>query len=133
MTDKPNPDVPASVASQFAGRMRTHGLSLDFSVKSLLSDVDEILLKRPLDDAELEMCLSAYVGEALVRLFHGKWEGFFSVEHPVTNFYTSWVKIGEQTFWPSHFPGYRLKNGPSEGSFREYIEPKIAKWTSESR
>jgi hypothetical protein len=125
---------PTEVAKSFALKMSQSGYCLDFSLKSLIEEVDRLI------DTELGLepigpeswgeatNLEAYVGETLCKLFNGKWAGDFHQDSGV-NFYTSFIIFGEYKLYPSHFIAYRVSNGKKEvGSFSEYfkiVEPNI--------
>jgi hypothetical protein len=128
MDPEKDPD-PAGSALRFAEKLRVAGYSLDFSLKSLSSEIDQ-LLESPLfsdhssppqwhDEASLE----AYLGETLRQLFNGEWKGAFSQSNPGPNFYLSWVQFGEFRYFPSHFLAYRISNGKADtGTFSQYLE-----------
>jgi hypothetical protein len=120
---------PEGSARFFAEKLRAAGYGLDFSLKSLSSEIDK-LFETPLfsdhsspaqwhDEAGLE----AYVGETLRQLFNGEWKGAFSQSNPGANFYLSWVQFGEFRYFPSHFLAYRIGNGEADtGTFNRYLD-----------
>ena len=126
------PDAGVSpFAAEFAEAMRADGFALDFSMESLERVVDEILdspdvnLDQSPQSWRTQAGLEAYVGETLARLHDGIWKGQFSQENPGVNFYTSYVEFGQYRYYPSHFLGYRISNGPGEGTFAEHLKRKL--------
>jgi hypothetical protein len=125
----PEGDSPASAAEAFAARMQQAGYSFDFSLRSLLEEVDR-LLDSPYftnhnnpEQWPDEARLTAYVGETLVRLYAGVWTGQFYVNHAWTNFYTCSVQFGEYAYKPSHFLDYQFSNGKnSTGTFAHHLQ-----------
>ena len=118
---------PKVTAERFVEFLSAHGYEFDFTSSSLISEVDA-LFDAPvfaLGPEELKRNtqggLAAYIGETLAREFDGKWEGEFRQDDPGANFYGSSVKFGDHVFFPSRFIGDRLSNGPSEGSFADYL------------
>jgi hypothetical protein len=122
-------DDPTYSATLFADQMNARGYALDFSLKSLVEEIEKLFEstlflnhENPaqwIDEASLE----AYIGETLCRLFDGKWQGEFRQDNPGPNFYASFVSFGEFQFYPSHFIAYRISNGKeSIGTFTAYLE-----------
>lgn len=122
------PADPKSCAEHFADIMGKKGYTLDFSLKSLETEIDRILEKYSKIEYQelniLEEFLTAYVGESLLRIFGGSWAGNFygPLNRSGVNFYTSYMVINDFRFNPNHFIGYYLSNGKkSEGTFYEYL------------
>ena len=136
---------PKFEAQVFVERMQGLGYELDYSLKSLNSEIDQILrspLFRNLDDKSnegltnselidqqrLESGIEAYIGETLCRLFDGCWSGFTSAGFGI-NFYSCDLKFGEFKTRISHFLSYRINHGEQkQGTFKKYLEgllPKI--------
>lgn len=123
-----DPMNPKICAEDFAEIMNKKGYNLNFSLASLEKEIDEILEKYSKtgdNDREiLEIFLTAYVGESLIRLFGGSWDGDFyaSLNKAGINFYTSYMMINNFRFNPDHFIGYYLGNGKkSEETFYDYL------------
>jgi len=122
---------PAEVAQAFARARASPAHPIDFSLESLRRDVDAYLAPLPWDPSgegapyEAQIGLAAYVGETLARLHGGTWQGDFRVDNPGANFYCSWVAFGAYRFFPDHYIGYRLSNGPVEGTFAQYLDAVI--------
>ncbi len=126
MKKLPEGDNPNEVAEIVSKKYLDKGYNLDFSLKSLESEMDKILENEIPEDwiesAKLESELTAYFGETLCRIFETKWKGEYYVENSGMNFYTSKIKKNGIEFGPSHFIGYYLSNGKeSEGSFKDYL------------
>jgi hypothetical protein len=129
--DRP-PDDPAAAAEAFAARYRVPEMPLDFSLASLPVDVDRLVQlpafchgrDRAATDAEerAEVGLCAYIGESLRRAFDGEWVGGFDPCVSIMNYYRSRVRFGAYHFNPHAFVGYRLANGPEEGTFKDYLK-----------
>ena len=127
--------IPAQTAKEFSGQMLEKGYALDFSLNSLKNEIDKIIESPDikLDGADpdawrIQYSLEAYIGHTLALLFNGVWKGEFCKDNPGVNFYTSYVEFGKYLYYPSHFIGYRISNGPKEGLFKDYLErvlPKI--------
>lgn len=122
------PSDPKTCAKHFADLMEKKGYKLDFSLKSLETEIDRILEKYSKIEYQelniLEEFLTAYVGETLLHLFGGNWVGDFygPLNRVGINFYTSYMVINDFRFNPNHFIGYYLSNGKkSEGTFYEYL------------
>jgi hypothetical protein len=123
-----NADV-ASIAESFARDMKEAGVPLDFTMHSLEVEIDA-LLERYKDDLaredsygwRLTAGLEAYVGETLARLLNGAWKGTFNSVNPGSNMYTSYVEFGAYKYYPSHFLGYRITNGLTQGTFKEHLD-----------
>jgi hypothetical protein len=119
---------PGLVAEAFARDQSAAGRAFDFSRDSLLGSVDGFIqacLGQRSDDPaqwKLEAALEAYVGETLRRVYDGIWQGEFRDDNPGPNFYCSWVEFGSYRYFPSHFIGYRISNGPGEGTFAEHLQ-----------
>lgn len=122
---------PMTVAEDFAAQQSAAGYPLPFSLASLETQVDRLLVLPifrhgrkglPTDAEERnEAALAAYVGETLRRLFGGEWGGSFYPRSQARNYYESFVLFGDFLFNPHLFVGYRLTNGEGEGSFRSYL------------
>jgi len=122
---------PVAAAEGFAATRSAAGYPLDFSLASLETQVDRLLVlpifrhgreRLPTDAEERnEAALAAYIGETLRRLFSGEWIGSFYPRSLALNFYESFVMFGDFRFEPHLFVGYRLTNGEGEGSFRSYL------------
>ena len=129
----PPSDNPGDVAEHFAETMGKQGFELDFSLTSLLVEVDRLLeapgvvTRESVAGHKNEAALGAYVGETLARLFDGVWQGQFSADNTGINFYMSYVDFGEYRYHPSHFVSYRISNGPGEGTFAEHLERTLPK------
>jgi hypothetical protein len=119
-------------AETFAAAHRGADLRLDYSLASLEVEIDRVI-KLPIfnrggesaagEQDELALTgLCASIGESLRRLFQGEWVGAFSATSWLENFYRSTVRFGEFEFNPHGFIGYRLSNGPEEGTFQGYLE-----------
>lgn len=125
--------LQSEVAEKFAWRMNLLFFKLDFSTKSLESEIDKILDSRivPIKGRwkigwRNHAAIEAYIGEVIVRNFAGEWKGAFCADNPAGNFYTSYVQIGAYIFKPSHFLGYRISNGEdSHGTFRNYYTKTV--------
>ncbi|MCY0976508.1 hypothetical protein PGH12_05020 [Chryseobacterium wangxinyae] len=122
------PMNPRICAEYFATIMERKGFVLNFSLESLEIEIDKILEKysKSLDsDREiLEDFLTSYIGESLIRLFGGDWDGNFygPLNRVGVNFYTSYIIINDFRFNPNHFIGYYFSNGKkSEGTFYDYL------------
>lgn len=121
-------DNPKEIAEEFSQLMNNKGFSFDYSLKSLEKEVDKVLEKvAVIDENEkkiLERFITAYIGETIIRLYNGTWEGaFYGPDNPIgSNFYTARIKIGKFNFYPSHFIEYFISNGKkTEGTFYEYL------------
>ena len=123
---------PVASAEAFAAEHRTSGRMLDFSLESLLANFDRIVelpmfnhgRDKPATAAEdrAQAALCAYVGESLRRAFAGEWVGEFDPDAPIHNYYRSRVRFGAFHLNPHSFVGYRLTNGPEEGTFQAYLK-----------
>lgn len=119
---------PKIVAEMFAREQSAQGFALDFSLRSLIVEVDKVLDSPEISGDEpanwkSQAGLEAYVGESLCRLFDGKWGGEFCYENPGPNFYLSYIEFGSYRFFPSYFLAYRISNGEkSTGTFKAYLE-----------
>lgn len=119
-------DDPVKTAEAFSKRMKAEGFLFDYSLKSLETEIDRFLEKQVTKSEEekeqIEIELTAYIGESIRRIYNGKWTGEFNAEAGGVNFYLCKVSIGKFEFYPSHFISYYLNNGKkSEGSFYEYL------------
>ncbi len=125
-------------AEAFAKKMKSIGFNCDFSKDSLMTQIDSILNSNKVclggekpECWENEVGLEAYIGETLLRLYEGNWQGTFDSKSPSDNFYFSFVKFDEYDFYPSHFIGYKVINGEkAEGTFNEYISRVLPKMTT---
>jgi hypothetical protein len=119
---------PEQVAQAFAHAHASAVHPFDFSLESLRRDVDAYLEAQPWGPGaeappyEAHIGLAAYVGQSLARLYGGTWQGRLRVDNPGANFYCWWVSFGVYRFFPDHYIGYRLSNGPVEGSFAQYLD-----------
>lgn len=123
---------PAAIALEFATTHSASGFQLDFSLESLETEIDRLLALpiffrgrdgSPTDqESRNQAGISAYVGETLRRLFHGRWGGEFYPDRTEVNFYTSFVAFAGYRYWPSHFISYGLTNWPGEGTFAQHLE-----------
>ena len=120
--------------------MESHGYSLEFSLENLMENIEPILesslfsyLKnnhsQPTDPKEkqyqehLESGLEAYVGEILCQKYNGKWEGVFSSNGFLMNFYSVGLQFGNYHVRLSHYFSYRLSHGKKDqGTFTEYLD-----------
>jgi hypothetical protein len=124
---------PEQVAHAFARAHAGAAHPFDFSLESLRRDVDAYLDVRPWGPGaetapyEAHIGLAAYVGESLARLYGGAWQGRLRIDNPGANFYCWWVAFGVYRFFPDHYIGYRLSNGPVEGTFAQYLEGVLAR------
>ena len=117
-------------AESFACHMKNLGFDCDFSLQSLLNDIDLILNSSEVSfkgegTAGLNNLagIEAYIGETLKRLYHGEWHGKFVLHTPESNFYTSYLSFGEYKFYPARFLTYRLTHGEDvEGTFATYLQ-----------
>lgn len=116
-------------AEEFAERMSAHGFKLDFSLKSLQEDIDNIIDFKDVDFSDSSEAgpinhtgLESYIGETLTMLFNGKPKGEFKSGKPNRNFYFSYIRFGKFQYYPSDFIRFRIANGPEEGSFKEHLE-----------
>lgn len=117
-------------AESFAFHMKKLGFNCDFSLHSLLNDIDLILNSSEVSfkngcSAGLNNLagIEAYIGETLKRLYHGEWHGSFVLHTPESNFYTSYLSFGEYKFYPARFLTYRLTHGENvEGTFATYLQ-----------
>ena len=131
------PTSEAQIASVFAKNMKSLGFNCDFSLRSLLHDVDKILNSV---ERSPEVCeksdihylagIEAYIGETLRRLYNGTWQGKFIIDTPESNFYSSYLQFGDYKFYPARFLTYRLTHGAyQEGTYATYLQrilPKLA-------
>jgi hypothetical protein len=117
-------------AETFVNDMKSLGFECDFSLHSLLNDIDVMLSssrisfddKNPSGYRHLAG-IQAYIGETLKRLYGGEWQGKFIIDTPESNFYTAYLSFGEFNFYPARFLTYRLGNGEAlEGTFKAYLE-----------
>ncbi len=129
MIDQNKTEDPAQIANLFAAKYNNAGYQFDFSMKSLLVEMDKILeanSNHSLENREILVAeLTAYFGETICQLHLGKWEGaFYGPLNPNgVNFYTCKIKVGDSEFGPSHFFEYYVSNGKkSEGTFKNYLQ-----------
>lgn len=120
--------VPKICAEQFVEIMKKKGYKLNFSIESLENGIDDILEKYSnIEGNDLSILiafLTAYIGETLIRIFGGGWDGDFygPLSRTGINFYTSYIVINDFRFNPNHFISYYLGNGKkSEGTFYNYL------------
>jgi hypothetical protein len=121
--------IELETAERFSQKGSKLGFLLDFSIESLKVEVDRVLNSTEIcfggikhECWENQSGLEAYVGEALLRLYGGEWQGQFNSKNPGANFYFSFVKFDTYKFFPSRFLGYRISNGEeNEGSFSNYL------------
>lgn len=92
----------SAIAKDFAKRMALKGFDLNFSLNSLKTEIDKII-------------------ESTEKSSDG------SAKMNASNFYLSFIKFGDFSYFPSHFLGYRIANGPVEGKFKEHIENVLIK------
>lgn len=117
-------------AESFACHMKKLGFDCDFSLQSLLNDIDLILNSPEVsfnDEGTAGLNnlagIEAYIGETLKRLYHGEWCGKFILHTPESNFYTSYLSFGEYKFYPARFLTYRLTHGEDvQGTFATYLQ-----------
>jgi len=124
----------SAIAMDFAKKMALKGFDLNFSLNSLKTEIDKIIEsteKSSDGSAKMNMAdeigLEAYIGETLLTLSNGMWQGDFNEKTNAPNFYLSFIKFGSFSYFPSHFLGYRIANGPVEGKFKEHIEDVLIK------
>jgi hypothetical protein len=132
LADGKSENDPVACAEAFAAQHRGPDLPLDFSLASLRSDVDRLLLLPMFHhgrdglataaEERAEAALCAYVGESARRLFDGEWVGEFDPAVPINNFYRSRVRFGTFHFNPHIQVAYRLTNGPEEGTLGEHLD-----------
>lgn len=122
---------PTEIAEYFSSIQIRYGFKFDFSLESLEKEVDRFLEQNSnlseYVQTIIESLLTAYVGETICRLYNGKWCGEFCdpLNETGSNYYLSWIEIGEFKYKPSQFLGYYLKNGKkNEGSFYDYLYNK---------
>jgi hypothetical protein len=122
----------SAIAKDFVKRMALKGFVLNYSLNSLKTEIDKIIEsteKSSDGSAKMNMTdeigLEAYIGETLLVLFSGMWQGEFNENTNAPNFYLSFIKFGDFSYFPSHFIGYRIANGPVEGTFKEHIQNVI--------
>lgn len=116
-------------AEEFAEKMSAYGYKLDFSLKSLEEDIDNMIESEDVDLSDSsevgsinQTGLEAYIGETLTMLFRGKPKGEFKSGKLNRNFYFSYIEFGKFRYYPSDFIRLRLSNGPGEGSYKEHLE-----------
>lgn len=116
-------------AEEFVKKMSAYGFKLDFSLKSLEEDIDNIIESEDVDFSDSpepgsinQTGLEAYIGETLTLLFKGKPKGQFKSGKLNRNFYFSYIEFGKFRYYPSDFIRFRLSNGPEEGSYKEHLE-----------
>ena len=122
-------------AEDFSRKMKFFFIKLDFSQRSLESEIDKILNSKVIIfggkwhfTLRNQAALEAYIGETLCRLYNGSWAGEFDSTSPTSNYYYSYIEFGSYILYPSHFLSHRISNGEkSEGTFRNYIEKIIPK------
>lgn len=133
--EDPNPHVPPKVAAAFMELMAGYGHKLSADVTCLRAKADRVveleLFNRdhrtrfdgglPGTSFDLESGLSAYIGETLIKAHDGLWTGFFAPTSGM-NFYTAKISFGGYDLYPSHWPAYRISNGPTELSFAEWLD-----------
>lgn len=119
---------PKICAEQFVEIMKKKGYDLNFSLESLEEEIDKILERYSKIEGHdlyiLREFLTAYIGETLIRIFNGGWEGDFygPLSRTGINFYTSYIIINDFRFNPNHFISYYLSNGKrAEGTFYNYL------------
>ncbi len=125
-------NIELETAELFAKKASRLGFDFDFSIGSLKLEIDRLLDSTEIcfEDTKRECWenqsgLEAYIGETLLRLYRGEWQGQFNAKNPAGNYYLSFVQFGAYRYFPSHFLGYRISNGEeSEGSFSSYL-PKL--------
>lgn len=130
--------IEKQAAEQFAENMKKYNVYCDFSLLSLLVDIDLILnneaifnkqsnLPDPIKQQAYknEAGLGAYIGESVCRLYQGTWKGVFNPNNAAFNYYTSAVIFGDYAFYPTHFISYHISNNKpgeqSEGTFADYL------------
>ena len=116
-------------AEEFVEKMSAYGYKLDFSLKSLEEDIDNMIESEDVDLSDSsevgsinQTGLEAYIGETLTMLFRGKTKGEFRSGKLNRNFYFSYIEFGKFRYYPSDFIRLRLSNGPEEGSYKEHLK-----------
>jgi hypothetical protein len=134
---EPNPDVPPRVAEGFVEFMTKHGYDLSLDLACLQGTIESIIELDLFRDRsgsrhgfevgsagityDAETGLSVYIGEVLARTFDGVWTGHCAPTSGL-NFYTLKLSFGDYKASPSWWPAYRISNGPSEGTFEEWLQ-----------
>jgi hypothetical protein len=126
-----------TIATEFANRMTSKGINLDFTLSSLETEIDKIIedIDNTIDDKDKisiidRIGMEAYVGEVLLSFFKGTRQGKFDENNPGANFYLSSISFGDYAYYPSHFLSYRFLNGPAEGKFRDHLKNVLNKINS---
>ena len=128
MNEIKNQRDPTEIAEYFSSIQSRYGFKFDFSLESLEKEVDRFLEENSnlseYTQTIIESLLTAYVGETICRLYKGKWCGEFCgpLNKTGSNYYLSWIEIGDFKYKPSQFIEYYLGNGKkSEGTFYDYL------------
>lgn len=132
--------VQKHTAESFSHQMQVLGFNCDYSLHSLLVEVDKILNSPDVSFSEKGTGghqnlagLEAYIGESLRSLYGGKWKGRFVLDTPASNYYTSYMRFGEFDLHLARFIAYRLSNGEAaEGTFADYLRRALPKITGNS-
>lgn len=132
--------VQQHTADSFSRQMQALGFNCDYSLHSLLVEVDQILNSSQVVFADQGTAghpnlagLEAYIGETLRSHYGGEWQGRFVLETPASNYYTSYMSFGGYNLHLARFISYRLTNGEAaEGTFAEYLRRALPKITGES-
>lgn len=135
-----NTNLPGEHARLFATVMEKYGYRLDFSLHSLLNDVDSIFddprltnIRNTLNSeptttgltCDLETALACYLGETLKIEYKGEWKGHCATQSGA-NYYTSYMMFGDYKFHPYTYIGYRFANGTRDtGTMAIYLNKLI--------